>query len=308
MHLKGLDLNLLVALDALLRERNVSRAADALHVTQSTMSGALSRLRIQLDDAILVQTGRKMVPTSLGIAMAGPLRKILDQVQSLIDASLEFRPSEAKRHFRIIASDYVATVILPKVMLKARIEAPGVSVEVIPILSRTREAISGGDVDLAFLPKEFAFVDHPSEALLTDYYSCLLDGDRKDESLPADEYLSAKHVVCRFGDGMARPFDEHVLDRRGYKRKVDVVVANFNQVPWFVAGTDRIATVPSRLAHIYTRSNALRILPMPVDIGGLTEAMQWHLSRSDDVGLTWLRSLIQRETRTLFLGDILSSV
>ena len=298
MHFNGVDLNLLVALDALLRERNVSRAADALRVTQSTMSGALNRLRAQFDDAILVQTGRRMVPTSLGLAMADPLRKILVQVQALVDASLEFMPSKAKRHFRIIASDYITSIVLPKVLLRARNEAPGVSVEVLPVPARTGEALSNGDVDLAFLPKELSFADHPSEAVLSDSYTCVVGERGGDKPLTAEEYLSASHVICRFGDGIARPFDEHALDRRGYTRQIDVVVASFNQVPWFVAGTSRIATLPSRLAHIYVQSHQLQAFPMPVDIGGLTEAVQWHRSRSDDAGLTWLRRLIQSEMGT----------
>ena len=113
MHFKGFDLNHLVALDSLLREQSVSRAASKLHVTQSTMSGVLSRLREQFDDRLLVQVGRRMVPTTMGAALARPLRDLILQIQAAIDTSLEFDPSTAARHFKMIASDYVSGVLLP---------------------------------------------------------------------------------------------------------------------------------------------------------------------------------------------------
>ena len=174
MHFKGFDLNHLVALDSLLQEQSVSRAASRLHVTQSTMSGVLSRLREQFDDKLLVQVGRRMVPTTMGAALARPLRDVILQIQATIDTSLEFDPSTAARHFRMIASDYVSGVLLPAPLRAVKALAPGVTFEILSNTGKARMAVKSGDVDLAFLPRDLVNDEHPSETVYEDTYSCVV--------------------------------------------------------------------------------------------------------------------------------------
>src|SRR5579883_2295229 len=112
MHFRNLDLNLLVALDALLAERNITQAGKRLHLTQSAMSGALARLREYFGDELLAQVGRKMVPTPLGKSLTEPVRNALHNIQATIATKTRFDPATSKRHFKFMMSDYVATVLM----------------------------------------------------------------------------------------------------------------------------------------------------------------------------------------------------
>ena len=297
MHFRGFDLNHLVALDSLLQEQSVSRAASRLHVTQSTMSGILSRLRKQFEDELLVQVGRRMVPTTMGAALVRPLRDVILQIQATIDTSVGFDPSTATRHFKMIASDYVSGVLLAAPLRAVKAQAPGVTFEILSNTGKARMAVKSGDVDLAFLPRDLIRDEHPSEVVYEDTYSCVVwSGNQAvGRKISRKQYLQADHVICRLGDGSTPAFDEMALEAQGAERHVDVVVASFNLLPSFVMGTSRVATMPTQLAKVYEQSHSLRMLPMPIRIPGLAEAMQWHKARQEDAGLTWLRTLIRTE-------------
>src|ERR1044071_1288476 len=126
MHFEQLDLNLLVALDALLTERSITAAGVRVHLTQSAMSGALSRLREFFGDELLTQVGRKMVPTPLGESLGEPVRQILLQIKSTLYAKPGFDPASSTRHFSLMMSDYVATVLMGQVLVRAEAQAPRV--------------------------------------------------------------------------------------------------------------------------------------------------------------------------------------
>ena len=135
MRFKGLDLNLLIALDALLTERNVSVAARKVFLSQSAMSGALSRLREHFGDELLVPVGRRMVLTSAAELLAEPLRQLVLQIEATVGASLKFEPSKSTRTFVVHASDYITEVVLNHVVPMIAQEAPGVVLEIVPPLS-----------------------------------------------------------------------------------------------------------------------------------------------------------------------------
>lgn len=130
MRFRRLDLNLIVYLDALLAERSVSRAAERVHISQSAMSDALARLRDYFQDKLFVQVGRSMVPTPLAQSMAQPVRDVLLQIELVASSNVQFDPLNSRRKIGILASDYVADVLLNKVLLRLSREAPGISVEI----------------------------------------------------------------------------------------------------------------------------------------------------------------------------------
>ena len=166
MRFHHLDLNLLVALDALLTEANVSRAARQCALSQSAMSGVLARLRAHFEDDLLVQVGRKMVLTTLARSLAAPVRDLLLQAQSVAVTRATFDPSSSARQFVMMASDYVATVILADLNRALAKTAPGISVMLRPLGDpRMRGDFDDGKVDFVILPDEFLSPFHPRQRL-----------------------------------------------------------------------------------------------------------------------------------------------
>ncbi len=156
MHFEQLDLNLLVALDALLTERSITAAGVRVHLTQSAMSRALSRLREFFGDELLTQVGRKMVPTPLGESLAEPVRQILLQIKATIHATPGFDPSTSTRQFSVMMPDYVDTVLIGEVLRRAEKAAPRVRFDLVSNdVSSPTEALERADVDLLIMPSDY---------------------------------------------------------------------------------------------------------------------------------------------------------
>ena len=294
MHFKNLDLNLLVALDALLTQRSVTRAAERLHLSQSATSGALARLRDVFSDEILVQVGHEMIPTPLAESLTDPVRNILLQVESLMTKNPAFSPEKTTRSFRLMMSDYVATILMPEVLRRVQTIAPSLTVEILSNADRPIEALDRGEIDLLIAPKQFLSPAHPSVELFQDGYVCLVSSENQsiDSSISLEQYLQAGHVAVRLGEQPVVSIDELFFERAGHKRRVEVGAMAFNLLPQLVIGTSRIATVPAALARAVTKSLPLRILPPPVEMPQLVESMQWHKYRDLDPGGMWLRQVL----------------
>ena len=204
MHLDGLDLNLLVVLDALFSEKSVTRTGERIHLSQSATSGALSRLREYFKDDLLVPVGRKMVLTPLAEELAQPLRELLQQAEVVIRRTPAFSPESSERRFRIVMSDYVAIVIMARALPEIQRQAPGITLQILPL--RT-DALEHGDVDLVILPKQILAKDHPSELLFEDEFVCIACAKNKliKQSLSVRDYLRLSHVVVRFGEQQEVP-------------------------------------------------------------------------------------------------------
>lgn len=296
MHFEQLDLNLLAALDALLTERSITAAGVRVHLTQSAMSGALSRLREFFNDELLTQVGRKMVPTPLGESLAEPVRKILLEIKFTINAKPGFDPSSSTRHFSVMMSDYVDTVLMSKVLQRAAVAAPRVRFNIVSNdVANPFESVERADVDLLIMPREYLSDKHPREDLYTDSYACVVwtGNSLVGDSLTKEQYLNLGHVVLQFGRGRIPVQDEWFLTTLGLKRRMEVLAMNFNSVPQHVVGTNRVATVHRRLAEHYARYLPLRILTPPYELPLLTEAVQWHTLFTEDAGNRWLRTLLK---------------
>jgi LysR family nod box-dependent transcriptional activator len=300
MHFKQLDLNLLVALDALLAERNITEAGRRVYLTQSAMSGALARLREYFGDELLVQVGRRMMPTPLGESLAAPVREILLQIKATINTRPVFDPGASRRRFSLMMSDYVSTVLMPEVLRRAEAVAPHVGFELQSNdVANPFELIDRGDIDFLIMPQHFLPKEHPNELLYTDGYACLVWSDNPlvGDSLTPEQYLSLGHVVLQYSRTRAAFIDEWFLTKLGVTRRAEVFAGSFNAVPQLVVGTRRIATIQRRLAEFYARYLPLRIVPPPFDLPSLTEAVQWHQYLEDDPGSRWLRALLQEAAK-----------
>jgi DNA-binding transcriptional LysR family regulator len=299
MHFRGLDLNLLVALDALITEKNISRAGERVHLSQPATSGVLSRLREYFNDDLLVPLGRKMILTPLAEELADPVRQLLRQAEGILHRNPEFVPAQSTREFRVIMSDYVATVLMSRAMPMLEQLAPNVSLWI--ETSGRRDALERGEADLVILPGQYLLADHPKETLFSDELACLICANNQSvgRTLSLKKYLNLGHVVVRFGENHDLPgFEERILEEAGIQRKVAAVVSSFALVPQVVIGTSRIATIHKRLANYYASHLPLRVLKPPVPFPTVKEEMQWHTYREADPGLRWLRGVFRSALST----------
>jgi len=304
VHFRNLDLNLLVALDTLLRERNITLAGKRLHLTQSAMSGALSRLREYFGDELLVQVGRRMVPTALGESLAEPVRNALLNIQATIATKTVFDPATSKRHFKLMMSDYAATVLMSLALPRIEALAPRVRVDVLSNdVDSPSEDLERGTVDFLIMPERYLPKEHPNERLFEDEFVGVAWKDNPripaDGGLPLETYLALGHVVVQFGTARGVMFDEWVVEGLGLDRRVEVVVMNFTAVFPSVVGSQRIATVHRRHAQFYAQYLPIRLFDLPLETPRLAEAVQWHRHFDADAAVLWMRRALHQAAREM---------
>jgi len=295
MRFHGLDLNLLVVLDMLLAEQNITRAGERLHLSQPATSAALSRLRDYFEDDLLVQVGRKMIRTPMAENLAQPIRDLLIQMRSTLENRNRFQPDLARRNFTLMASDYVGVVLLPEVCRRLSVLAPSCSIEQFLPTDEAALEIERGQVDFLVLPDKNILEEHPCIELFSDEYVCVVCKDHPAASghLSMDDYKALGHVLVRWGREHRAPMaDEWFARSFGFTRRVEVTTNTFNNVPPLLIGTRRVATMHRRLAEMWAHYLPLRIVVAPWTAPPLTMSMQWNKYQQLDPGLAWLRNLI----------------
>lgn len=290
MNLASLDLNLLVALDALVSEVHVGRAAARVGLSQPAMSHALARLRDLLGDALLVRVGPGMQLTRRAQGLRAPLAQALDAVRSLFVAE-RFDPASSTRRFVLMMPDLVTDLLMPPLLARLR-EAPGVRLDVTPFRApalMTDEFTRGLDLILACLPDAFAgfhrqrlYADkdalgvrrgHPAGARLKNLAS----------------FRAARHVAVAC-DGAREDMIDAWLRRRGIERSIALTVPSYLQALRIAARTDLVAFVPGRLIGALARPLGLVLVPPPLD-PGTDEQFMFHPTRAQlDPGSIWLRN------------------
>lgn len=295
MNLHRLDLNLLVALDALLSERSITLAAERLHLSPSATSGALARLRDFFEDDLLRQVGRKMVPTPLAESLQASVRDCLLHVQATVETRPNFDPGVSTRKFTLIMSDYVAAVVMPQVIQRVQREAPGVTLELLANHNQPWVALDRGDVDFMVIPEKFVLRGHPAEVLFDDEFVCV--GWRGNEllgdALSREQFLELGHVLARIGTERRPTIDAWFFEQFGHTRRVAVVAMDFSSVPRLLIGTRLIALMHRRLALLSREAFALKILPSPFEMPRFVEMIQWHKYREKDPGRKWLYEILR---------------
>jgi DNA-binding transcriptional LysR family regulator len=295
MRLEGFDLNLLLAFDVLLEERSVTRAARRLNVTQSAMSASLKRLREALGDPILLQHGKRMVPTPHALALAPEVAASIAALRRLIQPSGGFDPATSPRVFRIAASDYIATVALAPLLRELEREAPSLKLEISLPDESTSERLANGEYDLVLTPEDFIEPGHPAELLFEERH--VVVGCTRNPLLAAPltlkSFVGAGHVAVRI-DGR-NTYVENELERLGLTRRVEVQAPSFIQAPWLLPGTARIALMHERLAQLMAPLLGLRIVPPPFEVPIMREMVQFHSTRRSDEGLAWLVSRLRQQ-------------
>jgi DNA-binding transcriptional LysR family regulator len=296
MDLHLFDLNLLVALDALLTERNVTRAGNRLNLSQSAMSGALSRLRHYFEDELLVPVGRQMVLTPAAEGLVAPVREILLQIRGTLGSTPRFDPASSTRHLSVAVSDYVTDILMADVLRVARGQAPRITFELRPMGRRAGEDLESGELDFLIAPEGYVSPLQPTEVLFEDTFVCVVWAGNKaiGKNMTIEQYLDLGHVVVNVaGNEPPLNYDEHFLRQSNYRRRVEISVPMFSMAPQLVVGTDRVATITTRLAAKYAEIMPLRLLPLPIAMPPMVERLQWHKVHEYDPAHHWFRALLK---------------
>lgn len=302
--LHRIDLNLLVALDALARERNVTKAAARAGVSQSAMSHTLRRLRELFDDPLLVRGRGGMVLTPRAEALAVPLRSGLVSLARTLAEPPAFEPEQASRTFRIVSPDLFDALVLPTLLRRLGREAPSVDLAVVPMSKRLSDSLETGEVDLAIYPvlldpQPFELdtqvdAELQRRTLFRDSFRCFVRNDHPAlagrRKLTLTAYTRLNHVLVSPG-GEGPGVVDRVLEARGLQRRIALRVPQFATALEVVAQSDLVLTAPSSLSRCSTGSS-LASRPAPVDIPEHAITMIWHPRFTEDPAHRWLRELM----------------
>lgn len=304
MRFNKLDLNLLVALDALLTERSITRAAERLHLSQSAMSSSLGRLRDYFKDELLVQVGRQMEPTPRAAVLREAVRDVLMRIETSVAAQPEFDCTASDREFRLFISDYSMAVLMPHALELAARQRSTARFNLLPQVSNPVRSLERGEADLLIIPKAYTSADHPTEIVFDDGFVCVVweGSSHAREPMTFERYAGAGHAVMVPVNTSQPAFESWFVQRYGMSRRIELTTYSFAALPLLVVGTEMVATVHARLARRLAPALPVKVLPMPLPMPLLEQALQWHKYRSLDPGLLWLRGLLQQAAR-LMPGD-----
>jgi len=293
--LKGVDLNLLASLDVLIQASNVTRAAEAAGVTQSSMSAQLARLRRVFDDPLLIpaESGRGMVPTARALELAPQLAAVLKDIETLVRVKPAFDPRTSERGFHIAASDNAIVAIgLPLVAAVACAAGAGVRIAFhAPDASSVAQQMEAGAIDLLIGSERMVPTSMKARLLLEERF---VMAQRKGHprgagALDLEAYCRLQHVLVSTSGGSFHGFMDEHLEKLGRQRSVVLSVPQFTLVPELLRTTDYVCTVPSRLAARF--ADTLDVFELPFRAQGFRLSMAWHPRNHADPGLGWLREL-----------------
>jgi DNA-binding transcriptional LysR family regulator len=296
MNIAALDLNLLVALDALLHEESVSRAGQRIGLSQPATSHALNKLRDLLDDPLLVRTGGRMQMTLRAQSMRDPVRDALARVREVF-VSDTFVPSSSTRTFRIFMSDYSSNLLLSSLSKAIQRNAPGVRIEVHPWRGIAADSLENGRTPDAVVACQTR--DLPGfyrQRLFTDRDVCVMRAGHPlhSKAFCLQTFLEAPHAAVAAVEFSADPVDTW-LQEVGHPRRVVVTVPHYMEALHLVAETELIAVIPERLVRAYASALSLVTKAVPLDVGTFDEYLLHSARTHTDLGCSWLRKLIQSQ-------------
>ncbi len=295
VNIQTFDLNLLRVLDALLRERNVSRAAERLALSQPAVSNALNRLRELLDDPLLVRAGRAMQPTPRALALEAPIRAALRQIEQSLGDGEGFDPGRSRQRFTVAVTDYVELICMPALMRRLSERAPGISIAIQHLTpTLPAEALDKGELDLVLgrfenVPARFQRRHWASETLQLVA--------RRQHPLLAQApdlatFLELQHLWVH--GGQTKGMVDQWLGSQGLKRQVAYTTPNYLQAAHIAAYSDLVGVLPRQLAHYFERLLPLQSFDLPFDLGPFHLELVFLAQRERDIALQWLVEQIRQ--------------
>lgn len=294
MDIRSIDMNLLVVFDAMIEHRSVTRAAEAIGLSQPAMSAAVARLRNWFDDPLFVKTGAEMKATPRALALATPVRRVIETVKGEILQRSGFDPQTTDRVFTLLMPDIAEVNFLPKLLAEISKTAPGARIRTV---SRSRpaaaEALESGEAELAvgYFP-DLHKAGFFRQKLFDSPHVCIVRADHPTvgNKLTMKQYLALSHVVVH-PEGREHVF-ELFLGAQGLKRRVLLELSHFMSLLPVIESSDLIATVPSDLADVCQRYTNIRILDAPIKSPLIAVHQFWHRRFHKDPANVWLRGVI----------------
>lgn len=302
--LRKVDINLIVVLDAILTERNLTRAGELIGMTQPAVSGALARLRQQYDDPILVRVGRGFELTARGEELVPLVYEAMVEISRTLELLPTFDPLTSTRTFYISASDYLLSQITSPLLSIIEAEAPGVNVEfdALPAgASVEPNDLLRRDVIIAGTGRG---VPGKRQSLFSDAFVCIVDKTNprlREGQLSLSDLSDLRHVHSSFGEHIHTHVDD-MLANAGISPRIGVAVQGFLPVPFAVSGSSMVGFVPERLSDQYSESLGLTIAKTPMASLTLVEAAHWHPSKTADPALKWLVSMLRKASEIVEFG------
>ncbi|HLD65733.1 MAG TPA: LysR family transcriptional regulator [Pseudomonas sp.] len=289
MNIQNFDLNLLRVLDALLREQNVSRAAERLSLSQPAVSNALGRLRELLDDPLLVRVGRAMQPTPRALALEAPIRAALQQIEASLSLGETFDPARSRQRFTLALTDYVELICMPRLLQQLARVAPGVTLAVRHLSpSLPIEALDKGELDLVLgrfdqVPPRFARRPWASETLLL---TARREHPVLNRAPDLATFLELRHLWVH--GGQTKGMVDQWLSEQHLSREIHYTTPNYLQAAHIVASTELVAVLPSQLARYFAQLLPLQLQPLPMALGPFHLEIVSLAQRERDTALQWL--------------------
>jgi DNA-binding transcriptional LysR family regulator len=297
--IRNLDLNLLKALDALLDERSVTRAADRLALTQPAVSGMLNRLRESFDDPLFVRAQRGIVPTLRAEQLAAPVKRLLADIESMLEPQA-FDPSTASMTLNLASTDYALRAAVVPFLSALRKRAPNIRVSVQPIDDlQLPSQLERGDIDMALITPDTAPMGVHARPLFEERYVCVMRTDHPDATngkISLDRFCALDHVLVSPSGGGFRGVTDEALERIGRTRRVIASVTSFLILPDLLLASDLVAVVPGRLALHQT---GLCMIEPPLEIPGFSKTLVWHERTHRNAGHQWLRSFMAESAQQM---------
>lgn len=291
-NLRQLDLNLLIALNVLITEASVTKAAEKLNMSQSAMSHALKRLRTILNDDILIRTSREMEVTPYARQISDRVRQILSDIESTLLLKETFNPATTQETFRIAASDYVETTIGINLIQQLTTQAPGIRIRITNLNKETvMDAIDDNRIDLFIGAKLPLKSWHVEQNLYREEFVCVFKSDDALTELSMEDYIRRSHLLVSMRDDFQGAGDE-ILERQQQSRQVIWSTPHFMAIPFLLANSDCVALLPRRMAQQCAKAMDLKLLPPPMEMEGFTVSMIWHQRNTNRPQHQWLRQQI----------------
>lgn len=294
IHISKFDLNLLVAFDALMAERNVTRAAQRIGTSQSALSHNLGRMRALLSDELFVRSARGIEPTPRALELAATVNDILCTVQARLIEPEQFDPATAERTFTLGMTDYLESLLMAPLLASVQQQAPRIGFEVRSIdQSYPSELLDRGEIDLAIGKVETGSELHKRRKLWSERYVVLTTPEKIGRlgTVDLETFLTSPHAMIVARDGRCGLVDD-ALGAIGLKRHAAVTTPHFFTLPILVQQTQAIATVPASFARAWAPVFGLTISPVPVDVPPFDISLAWHASSDRNAGNAWLRQMV----------------
>jgi DNA-binding transcriptional LysR family regulator len=301
MNLGRLDLNLLVALEALIDEAHVTRAAERVGISQPAMSDALQRLRQHFGDELLVRVGRQYQLTALAVELREPLHELVQLAEGIVQRRERFDPATDSRIFNVVASEYSAYVLIQPLLKRLAREATGVSLH-LQRTSRGEPEKATSDINLGLWPSHAAAeLGLPSEILFHDrWIGAVWSGNTEiGTHMTLSEYMQLPHAVYQLGTTGAYGIADRLMFDLNQSRKVQVTVDSFVLLPLLLEGTPQVALIHERLGRRLAAGANLRLVELLFDTPPVAEAMYWHSRYTSDPAHRWLRGMLREVAAAL---------